>query len=133
MYGYIDQFVFWIFGRTLEGLNEREILENDELFFKLCRLIMMTEFRGMKQVGVLLRSRIVNANPQLVRIFKVIERDEPSHCLPYQRWLEQRGAHLPGFEERFTDLWVHYSLMLIKMPILFLNFRAGRMEKFYAE
>jgi hypothetical protein len=131
MYGYIDQFVFWIFGRSLEDLNEREILENDTSFFKLCRLIMMTEFRGMKQADALLRSRIVQSHPSLARIFKVIERDEPSHCLPYQQWLKQRGAHLPGFEERFTDLWVHYSLMLVKMPILFLHFRARRLTVFY--
>ncbi len=133
MYGYIDQCVKWIFGRSLEGLNEREILDDDESFFKLCRLIMMTEFRGMKQVDVLLKSKVVQDNPLLTRMFKVIERDEPSHCFPYKRWLEQRNAHLPGFEERFTDLWVHYSLMLVKMPILFLNSRTRRRTIFYDE
>ncbi|MFN0158783.1 MAG: ferritin-like domain-containing protein [Bacteroidota bacterium] len=131
MYGYIDQFVKWIFGRTLEELNERQILESDDLFFKLCRVIMMTEFRGMKQVDVLLRSGIVQRHPSLLRIFKVIEHDEPSHCFPYKRWLEERGAHLPGFEERFTDLWVHYSLMLVTMPILFLNVQSRRLAVFY--
>jgi hypothetical protein len=93
---------------------------------------MMTEFRGMKQVAVLLRSRVVCANPNLIRIFRIIERDEPSHCFPYQRWLERRSSHLPGFEERFTDLWIHYSLMLLKIPILFLNPRTPRRESFPA-
>jgi hypothetical protein len=128
--GYIDQFVRLIFGRSLEELDEEQILDNEELFFKLCRLVMMTEFRGMQQVAVLLRSRIMGHNARLVRIFRVIERDEPSHCFPYQRWLQQRGSHLPGFEERFTDLWIHYSLMLIKIPILFVNLRMRRLTTF---
>ena len=131
-YGYIDQFVWLIFGRSLESLDENAILANESLFFKLCRLVMMTEFRGMKQVAVMLRSRTVRANPHLVRIFRIIERDEPSHCFPYQRWLRTRGSHQPGFEERFTDLWIHYSLMLLKIPILFLNPRTARRESFPA-
>jgi hypothetical protein len=129
-YGYIDQFVRLIFGRSLENLDEGQILANDALFFKLCRLVMMTEFRGMKQVAVLLRSPTVRANPHLVRILRIIERDEPSHCYPYERWLQTRGSHLPGFEERFTDLWIHYSLMLLKIPILFLNPRTPRRDSF---
>jgi hypothetical protein len=131
-YGYIDQFVWLIFGRSLENLDQEQILANESLFLKLCRLVMMTEFRGMKQVAVLLRSRVVCANPNLIRIFRIIERDEPSHCFPYQRWLERRSSHLPGFEERFTDLWIHYSLMLLKIPILFLNPRTPRRESFPA-
>lgn len=130
--GYIDQFVQIIFGRSLEELNEREILENEVLFFKLCRLVMMTEFRGMRQVATLLRSSMVRRNDALVRIFRVIERDEPSHCFPYQRWLQQRGSHQPGFEEKFTDVWIHHTLMLLKIPILFLNFRMRRLTAFPA-
>jgi|SRR5690349_1039359 hypothetical protein len=130
--GYIDQFVSIIFGRSLEELDEKQILENEELFFKLCRLVMMTEFRGMQQVAVLLRSRLVRQNPLLMRIFRVIERDEPSHCFPYQGWLRERGSHLPGFEEKFTDIWIHYSLMLLKIPILFLNVRMRRLATFPA-
>jgi hypothetical protein len=131
-YGYIDQFVWLIFGRSLENLNEAQILANESLFFKLCRLVMMTEFRGMKQVARLLQSRVVRGNPHLLRIFRVIERDEPSHCFPYQRWLERQDSHLPGLEERFTDLWIHYSLMLLKIPILFLNPRTPRRDSFPA-
>jgi hypothetical protein len=131
-YGYIDQFVWLIFGRSLENLNETQILGNETLFFKLCRLVMMTEFRGMKQVAVLLRAPPVLANASLTRIFHVIQRDEPSHCYPYQQWLQRRGSHLPGFEERFTDLWIHYSLMLMKIPVLFLNVRTPRLTAFPA-
>lgn len=130
--GYIDQFVLLIFGRALEDLDEEQILQDEELFFKLCRLVMMTEFRGMQQVDVLLRSGLIHQNPLLMRIFRVIERDEPSHCFPYQRWLEQRGSHLPGFEEKFTDIWIHYSLMLLKIPLVFLNTRMRRLATFPA-
>jgi hypothetical protein len=131
-YGYIDQFVRLIFGRSLEDLDEPQILESETLFFKLCRLVMMTEFRGMKQVAVLLRARPVRANPNLTRIFRIIERDEPSHCYPYQQWLQLRGSHLPGFEEKFTDVWIHYSLMLLKIPALFLNLSTPRLAAFPA-
>lgn len=131
-YGYIDRFVLLVFGRSLEDLDEASILADERLFFKLCRLVMMTEFRGMKQVAVLLASPWVKRNERLMRIFRVIERDEPSHCFPYQRWLQGRGSHLPGFEERFSDFWIHYSLMLLKIPVLFLNVRTPRRAEFPA-
>jgi len=130
--GYIDRFVGLIFGRALEELDAKDILEKEEQFFKLCRLVMMTEFRGMRQVARLLRSRLVRQNPGLVRIFRVIERDEPSHCLPYQRWLQKRGSHFPGLAEQFTDVWIHYSLILLKIPILFLSIRKSRLITFPA-
>jgi len=79
-----------------------------------------------------LRSRIIRQNPGLVRIFRVIERDEPSHCLPYQRWLQKRGTHLPGWEEQLTDAAIHYWLMLLKIPILFLSIRKSRLVTFPA-
>ncbi len=131
-YGYIDLFIKIIFRKPIEDLDKVEILNNDHLFYKLCRLIMMTEFRGMKQVDQLLANPLIKKNQALVKIFKIIKRDEPSHCYPYQYWLEKRKHHLPGFQEKFTDLWIHYSILLIKFPILFLNFRLGRMSDFYA-
>ena len=129
--GYIDRFIGLIFGRSLEELDAKDILE-EEQFFKLCRLVMMTEFRGMQQVAMLLRSRLVRQNPGLVRIFRVIERDEPSHCLPYQRWLQKRGGHLPGLEEQLTDIRIHYWLVLLKIPILFLSIGKSRLITFPA-
>ena len=129
--GYIDRFIGLIFGRSLEELDAKDILE-EEQFFKLCRLVMMTEFRGMQQVAMLLRSRLVRQNPGLVRIFRVIERDEPSHCLPYQRWLQKRGRHLPGLEEQLTDIRIHYWLVLLKIPILFLSIGKSRLITFPA-
>jgi hypothetical protein len=131
-YGYVDLFILHIFKKPIEDLNREEIMENDALFFKLCRLIMMTEFRGMRQVDVLLKSRKIRDNHALVKIFKVIERDEPWHCYPYQYWLTKWDAALPRFQEKMTDLWIHYSLVMVKIPMLFLNWRLRRMETFYA-
>lgn len=129
-FGYIDQFVLFIFRTALDDLDVDEILADDALFFRLCRLIMITEFRGMRQVDVLLRSRIVRRDARLVRIFRIIERDEPSHCLPYQRWLQERGSHTPGLRERLTDYWIHYSLVLVKLPLYFLHPRLRRLPRF---
>ncbi|MCZ7555830.1 MAG: ferritin-like domain-containing protein [Bacteroidia bacterium] len=129
-FGYIDQFVLFIFRTSLDDLDVAEILADDALFFRLCRLIMITEFRGMRQVDVLLRSRILRRDARLVRIFRIIERDEPSHCLPYQRWLRQRGSHAPGVQERLTDYWIHYSLVLVKLPLFFLHPRLKRLSHF---
>jgi hypothetical protein len=119
--GYVDRFVQLVFHRTLDDLDTSAILEDDKLFFKLCRLVMMTEFRGMKQVESLLRSPLIQRNRELMRIFRIIERDEPAHCYPYQHWLRSRSSHEPGMSERLTDLRVHYSLILIRFPLLFLN------------
>jgi len=129
-FGYVDQFIRLIFRQPLDRLDQEAILADDRQFFRMCRLIMMTEFRGMKQVASLLENRMIRRNPSLLRIYRVIEEDEPSHCLPYQRWLEAKGSHLPGFQERITDLWIHWSLVLIKFPLLFLNWRTPRLGEF---
>lgn len=131
-YGYIDLFINAIFKTPLEELNRDEILADDRMFFKLCRLIMMTEFRGMKQVATLLKNPLIKQQPILLKIFKIVERDEPSHCYPYQYWLQKHGSHTPEFQEKITDLWIHYTIMLVKAPLLFLNFRLSRMNSFYA-
>ena len=131
-YGYIDLFINHIFGKPIEALISEDVIKNEQQFFQLCRLIMMTEFRGMKQVNTLLNNQIIKRNQAIVKIFRVIERDEPSHCFPYQLWLEKWGSHLPHFKERITDLWIHYSITLIKAPLLFFNFRLKRLEDFYA-
>jgi hypothetical protein len=131
-FGYVDQFIRLIFRRPLDRLDQEAILADPRQFFRMCRLIMMTEFRGMKQVAALLSNRLIRRHPGLVRIYSVIEQDEPRHCLPYQRWLETKGSHLPGWEERLTDLWIHYSLMLLKIPLLFLRLGAPRLPQFPA-
>jgi hypothetical protein len=130
--GYVDRFVKLIFRRRLEELNTAGILENDKEFFKLCRLVMMTEFRGMKQVDALLRSPLVRRNDDLVRIFRIVERDEPSHCYPYQQWLRSQGSQESGWHEQVADLWVHYSLIMVKFPLIFINPFQRRLNRFPA-
>ena len=131
-YGYIDLFVKHIFKLKLRELDQKSIINNNEMFFKLCRLIMMTEFRGLKQVKTLLKSRLIKMDESLLKIFKIIEKDEPSHCYPYQYWLKKSNSHLPRLKENIIDLWIHYSLIVIKVPILLLNGKLKRMSKFYA-
>ncbi|MGZ3693968.1 MAG: ferritin-like domain-containing protein [Bdellovibrionota bacterium] len=121
-YGYCDQMVSWIFGKTIDQLDPKEVVNDDEKFFQLCRLIMITEMRGMKQVNLILENPIIRRNNQLVEIFTEIKKDEPSHCYPYQAWLRKHGKHEPIFREKLADAMVHYSLMLVKIPLLFFNF-----------
>ncbi|MEO1514077.1 MAG: ferritin-like domain-containing protein [Bacteroidota bacterium] len=132
-YGYVDLFVEHIFKKPIEELDHDELINDKDLFFKLCRLVMMTEFRGMRQVHTLLKNPLIKRNKALFKIFKVVERDEPSHCYPYQYWLEKYESHTPQFQEKITDLWIHYSLMLLKVPFLFFNLRLERMTAFYDE
>jgi len=131
-YGYVDLFIKHIFKQSIEDLSREDIIQNEQSFFQLCRLIMMTEFRGMKQVDLLLKLRLIKNHSGLSKIFKIIERDEPSHCYPYQYWLKKHNNHIPGFKEKLTDLWIHYSLSLLKIPFLFLNYKLPRMKEFYA-
>lgn len=128
--GYIDRLVSSIFAADIDDLNTEEMVTDDEKFFRLCRLIMITEFRGMKQVKMVLHSRLVRRDKDLIRIFKIIERDEPSHCYPYQKWLQAKGSHEPSLREKAVDVIIHYQLMAIKLPLLFLNPFKKRLQDF---
>ncbi len=130
--GYIDLFIKHIFKTNLQSLDQKMIINDEKKFMNLCRLIMMTEFRGMKQVKTLLNSSLIKRNEALTKIFKVVERDEPSHCYPYQYWLKKFNSHEPRLKEKLVDLWIHYSLTIIKVPILLLNGKLKRMNEFYA-
>lgn len=127
--GHIDRFIERIFGCTIDDLDTEAVIENPELFEQLCRVIMLTEQRGMTQVDILLNSRIVKSDPTLVKIFKVIEKDEPSHWMPYHAWLTENGKVTAKWRERMTDFWIHKSLMLAKLPSLFIQRRTPRMTQ----
>jgi hypothetical protein len=62
----------------------------------------------------------------LVRIFKIIRQDEPSHWAPYEGWLNKHGKREPGWWERTVDQFIHAELIFLKLPILFLNPWIGR-------
>ncbi|MGK6321059.1 ferritin-like domain-containing protein [Sphingomonas sp. DT-204] len=124
--GHIDRFVEIMFRRAIDELDTQAIIADDSQFEKLCRVISLTEQRGFKQVEVLLRHPIVTKDRALVRIFQVIERDEPSHWAPYEGWLKAHGKRDPRWWERAIDSFIHSELLLVKLPLLFLNLRLRR-------
>src|SRR5690349_21215424 len=85
--GHIDRFVEIMFRSTIDRLDTDRVIAEDRLFEKLCRVISLTEKRGYQQVEVLLNHSIVRQDPGLIKIFKIIKQDEPSHWEPYDGWL----------------------------------------------
>jgi hypothetical protein len=124
--GHIDRMIRLTFGCTIDDLDTDEIIGSAELFNRLCRVILLTEQRGMRQVDILLNSPIMTADRRLVKIFKVIERDEPSHWLPYEAWLAENDGGTPTRRERIADAMVHKTLLMVKLPALYLNPRLPR-------
>ncbi len=90
---------------------------------------MLTEQRGMRQVHVLLRNGHVRSDPVMSRIFRVVEKDEPGHWMPYADWLARNGRARARWRERWYDYWIHKSLMLVKLPALFLDLHAARLAR----
>jgi hypothetical protein len=125
--GHIDNFIQAIFGCTIEDLDTETVITNAEEFEKLCRVIMLTEQRGMTQVEVLLKNSHVRSDPIMTRIFQIVEKDEPDHWMPYHGWLTTNGKVTARWRERWTDYWIHKSLMLAKLPALFVNGGAERL------
>lgn len=128
-YGHIDRFIHRAFGCSIDQLDTDSIVADAGLFEKLCRVILLTEQRGLVQVGDLLRNPAVLRDPVMTRIFRIVEEDEPSHFLPYRHWLERRGRPVALWHERLADWWIHKILLLGKMPALFFDAAAGRLER----
>lgn len=124
--GHIDRFVEIVFRSTIDRLDTDDIVAHDALFEKLCRVIALTERRGFRQVEILLNHSIVRTDPTLVKIFRIIERDEPSHWAPYEAWLSRRGRHHSSWWERRVDGFVHSELLFFKLPLLFITPRLAR-------
>jgi hypothetical protein len=119
--GHIDRFVEIMFRRGIDELDTQKVITEDRLFERLCRIISLTERRGMKQVEILLNHPVVKRDKALMRIFRVIEKDEPSHWAPYDAWLAANGRRDPVWWERAIDTFIHSELLVLKLPILFLN------------
>lgn len=119
--GHIDRLIKLSFGCHIDDLDTAAVLASDDLFNRLCRIVMITEIRGMNQVDDLLQSFIVKSDHALIKIFKVVERDEPSHWMPYMAWLKAHDGGMPRLSERIADAWVHRSLVFVKLPLLYLN------------
>jgi hypothetical protein len=124
--GHIDRMIHIAFGTSIDDMDTDEIVASDAMFQKLCRVIMLTEQRGARQLDVLLRSPAVLSDKALTRIFTVIRRDEPSHWQPYQMWLDAHGGKPPTLAERTADWLVHKVLMTVKLPLLYLNPKLAR-------
>jgi hypothetical protein len=124
--GHIDRFVGIMFGSSIDALDPLRIIARDEMFERLCRVISLTEKRGHRQVEILLRQPSVRADRGLVKIFRIIERDEPSHWAPYDAWLSAHERRAPSWWERAIDHFIHGELLFLKLPALFLTPRLER-------
>jgi hypothetical protein len=124
--GHIDRFVEIMFGTKIDDLDTQKIISDDRLFEKLCRVISLTEQRGYRQVEILLKHPLVRKDAALIKIFRIIEKDEPSHWEPYDRWLRANGKREPKWWERAIDSFIHSELLFLKLPVLFLSPRMKR-------
>ncbi|MDB5700985.1 MAG: hypothetical protein JWL66_1184 [Sphingomonadales bacterium] len=124
--GHIDRFVEILFRSTIDDLDTKAVLGSEALFERLCRVIMLTERRGMRQVDTLLQSRLIRSDPVLTKIFKIVQRDEPSHWQPYEAWLLRTNRPQARLSERIADFWIHRELLFIKLPWLFINIWSPR-------
>ena len=131
--GHIDRFVGIMFGTSIEALDKAHIVHNDDLFGRLCRVISLTEQRGYKQVEILLNNSHVLSDRTLTKIFRIIEKDEPSHWAPYEDWLDAHGVRHDKWWERLVDAFVHSELLFLKLPILFLHPSLKRRSRFADE
>ena len=118
--GHIDRFVGIMFRSTIDELEPAKIVRRDDLFERLCRVISLTEKRGHRQVHILLRHPAVQSDQTLMKMFRIIEQDEPSHWEPYDDWLAQHGRRSPNWWERAIDGFIHSELLFLKLPVLFL-------------
>jgi hypothetical protein len=118
---HIDRMIRLTFGCDIDGLDTDAVIASDDLFHRLCRVILLTEQRGMWQVDKLLSMKVIREERPLYQLFKVVERDEPSHWMPYDDWLNAHGGRQPSWRERLADAFVHKSLILYKLPLLYLN------------
>jgi hypothetical protein len=124
--GHIDRFVEIMFGTPIDGLDTRAIVARDDLFERLCRVIALTERRGYRQVEVLLRHPFVVGEKTLMKIFRIIEKDEPSHWVPYEGWLLAHGKRRPTWSESAIDRFIHAELLFVKLPLLFVTPKLAR-------
>jgi len=114
--GHIDRFVEIMFRRGIDDLDTEAVISDNRLFERLCRVICLTERRGMKQVEILLKHPFVKPDKTLIKIFRIIERDEPSHWAP-----EAHGRRDAKWWERAIDGFIHSELLFLKLPLLFFN------------
>ena len=131
--GHIDRFVGIMFRSRIDDLDQMAVVNSDALFGRLCRVISLTERRGYRQVEILLKNSFVLSDRQLVKIFRIIEQDEPSHWAPYEGWLEAHRVRKDKWWERAIDRYIHSELLMLKIPVLFLHPWLQRRTRFADE
>lgn len=124
--GHIDRFVEIMFRTTIDRLDTGGVVADDRQFEKLCRVISLTEKRGYRQVETLLSHPIVQRDAGLMKIFRIIRQDEPSHWAPYDGWLRAHGKREPKWWEAAIDQLIHSELLVVKLPLLFVSFGLRR-------
>lgn len=125
-FGHIDRFVEIMFGTPIDRLDTQAVIDSDELFERLCRVISLTERRGYRTLELLLQNKYVRSDPILARIFEIIRKDEPSHWAPYEYWLRKHAKRESRWWERAVDGLIHSELLFLKLPLLFLNRQTAR-------
>jgi hypothetical protein len=124
--GQIDAIIQMFFGKDIDALEPTPVMASGPSFAKLCRAIALTERLGLKQVQEFLSSPLVKTDEHLVKIFKVVERDEPSHWEPYEEWLRSHGHPLSRRRERVADAIAHAFVVLWKFPSMLFDPRLPR-------
>jgi hypothetical protein len=119
--GQIDGLIEMFFGTEIDGLEADAIKSSEAKFAKLCRAIALTERRGMRLVQELLSSPLVKTDPHLIKILRVIERDEPSHWEPYEEWLRAHGHPQSRLAERIADSVANVVLVFGKFPLMLVS------------
>lgn len=116
--GHIDGIIQMFFGREIDDLEPTPFVSDEARFAQLCRAIALTERRGISQVRQFLSEPVVQADPHLMKIFGVVERDEPSHWQPYEEWLRARGLPQARLRDRIGDTAAHVALVAGKFPLM---------------
>ena len=119
--GHIDRFIEIMFGSRINDIDEFALISDRRNLEKMCRVVALTERRGFRQVEILLRNRFVLSDHMLTKMFEIIKADEPSHWAPYEAWLKRNACREPVWWERCIDSLIHSELLLLKLPVLFLN------------
>ena len=119
--GHIDRFVEIMFRTGIDQLDTQKIIDSDDQFEKLCRVISLTEKRGFKQVEILLAHPLVRDDKVLMKILAIVHKDEPSHWAPYDGWLLHHQRRESTRWERAIDGFIHSELLFLKLPLLFLS------------
>lgn len=127
--GHIDRFIYRTFGCSIDELDTEQVAATPADFEQLCRVIMLTEQRGYRQVEILLANPWVRSDPVMRRIFEIVHADEPGHFLPYRNWLERHGRATARWREKWTDFWIHRALLFGRIPALFLDPAVPRLDR----